>query len=260
MIDRLKQIEDKLILELLSQSDIWNFTIIDDKIPIIEKLYTQINKHTISLQFIHTSEKDNVTNNINEAPSAVRILHGSYEISFDGGAIEFLIPQGNIYFDMKSKDTEYRARSTQSACSLVMLSGEKWDLEAKKDVVENNTANYGRKSIMLEYFLNYYRALHQSKRVEENINIKKGDWVGFDKNLMSDYDKKGYASILDKQGFVIKATETLVDARFGNDRVQVKSHFLKKLYATEMQKPVDSTKAFESEVDEDDEDFDPDFL
>ena len=57
MIDRLKQIEDKLILELLSQSDIWNFTIIDDKIPIIEKLYTQINKHTISLQFIHTSEK-----------------------------------------------------------------------------------------------------------------------------------------------------------------------------------------------------------
>jgi hypothetical protein len=113
---------------------------------------------------------------------------------------------------------------------------------------------------MLEYFGNYYRNRFQNERVKENTNIQKGDWVEFDKNLMSEYDKKGYTAILNLKGFVLKSTETLVDARFGNDRVQVKSCFLKRLYATDAPKPVDSTTAFDSQVDEDDDDFDPDFL
>jgi hypothetical protein len=81
-----------------------------------------------------------------------------------------------------------------------------------------------------------------------------------DKNMMSEYDKKGYLSIINMNGFVIKATETLIDARFGNDRVQIKSCFLKKLYATDSPKPIEPTKTFKRESDEDDEDFDPDFL
>lgn len=260
MIDKLKQIEDKLILELLSQSDVWNFIIIDDQKPIIEKAYTKINKHIISLSFIHSCEKELVDIKLNEAPSAVHILQGSYEISFNNSGIELLTPQGGLYFDMTSKDITYRARSLKSASSFVMLSGEPWEANEKEEGLEKNPTHYGRKTILLEYFLNYYRAIFQNKRVEENINIQKGDWVEFDKPLMSEYEKKGYLAILDKKGFVIKATETLVDARFGNDRVQVKSQFLKRLYTEQSQKPVDATKAFEGEIDKDDEDFDPDFL
>jgi hypothetical protein len=77
---------------------------------------------------------------------------------------------------------------------------------------------------------------------------------------MSEYDKKSYSAILNMRGFVIKATETLVDARFGNDRTQIRSCFLKKLYASDVQKPTESTKALSSQADEDDDDFDPDFL
>jgi hypothetical protein len=113
---------------------------------------------------------------------------------------------------------------------------------------------------MLEYFSNYYRGYYQNERVKDNMNIQKGDWVEFDKNMMSEYDKKGYLSIINMNGFVIKATETLIDARFGNDRVQIKSCFLKKLYATDAPKPIEPTKTFSREADEDDEDFDPDFL
>ena len=260
MIEKLKQIEDKLILELLSQSDIWNFIVIDEQKPIIEKVYTKINKHTISLQFIHVCEKNLIDIKLNEAPSAIHILQGSYEISFDNNGIGILVPQGNIYFDMTSKDITYRARSLKSASSFVMISNEPWELEEKKEETEKNPTNYSRKMIVLEYFLNYYRTLFQSKRVEENMNIQKGDWVEFDKNLMSDYDKRGYAAILNQKGFVIKTTETLVDARFGNDRVQVKSQFVKKLYAEQSQKHVYATKAFEGEIDKDYEDFYPDFL
>lgn len=268
MIDKLKQIEDKLILELLSQPDIWQTLFVDYHPPIVERLWTQINKYRISLHFIHACEAKDALFHPHPWPSAMHVLHGSYEMGLGFGESEeapenmctIFVPNGNMYYDMTHINGWHYVRPVGSVCSTVMLSGEPWERKAPKSDYPLKQLDSSRKVIMLEYFSNYYRGFYQLKRVEENMNIEKGDWVEFDKLLMSEYDKRGYAAILDKKGFVIKATETLVDARFGNDRVQIKSCFMKKLYNSELPKPVDSTKAFESEVDEDDEDFDPDFL
>jgi len=257
MIDKLKQIEDRLILELLSQPNIWTSVVYNLQKPIVEKLYTKINKHIISLEFIHTSEVNDTAQKINKSTSAIHILQGSFEVDFNEIGITIFAPNGNLYFDIKSKDCSYKARSTNSASSVVMLSEFSEDL-----ILEQNSQqiDYTRKSIIIEYFLNYFRGQYQNERLKENINIQKGDWVEFDLNLMSEYDKKSYVSILNMRGFVIKATETLIDARFGNDRVQVRSCFLKKLYVSDAQKPIEQTKKNENELNEDDEDFDPDFL
>jgi len=264
MIDKLKQIEDKLMLELLSSEDIWQTLLIDDNKPLVERLWTQINKYRISLNFIHSCEKDVVSHLTNPWPCSIHIIQGSCEIGVGYSNNEknvFLAPQGNFYCDMNNKDTVYYIRSTNSASSVVMLSGEPWDEKTIKSK-DRKTIDYTRKKIILEYFSNYYRSYYQNERTKDNITIQRGDWVEFDKNLMSEYDKKGYVSILNMRGFVIKATDTLVDARFGNDRFQIKSCFLKKLYVSDVQNPVESTKPLSGKVDDDDDDddFDPDFL
>jgi hypothetical protein len=268
MIDKLKQIEDKLMLELLSQPDIWQSLMIDYHPPIVERLWTQINKHRISLHFIHTCNREDVLFHPHAWPSAMHVIEGGYEMGLGFGEGEeepekiatILVPHGNMYYDMTHIDGWHYVRPINSVCSTVMLSGEPWERKAPKSDEPLKQLDSSRKSIMLEYFSNYYRSYYQNERTKENITIQKGDWVEFDKNLMSEYDKKGYASILNMRGFVIKATDTLVDARFGNDRFQIKSCFLKKLYVSDVQKPVESTKPLSSQVDEDDDDFDPDFL
>jgi hypothetical protein len=198
----------------------------------------------------------------------MHVIEGGYEMGLGFGEGEeepekiatILVPHGNMYYDMTHIDGWHYVRPINSVCSTVMLSGEPWERKAPKSDEPLKQLDSSRKSIMLEYFSNYYRSYYQNERTKENITIQKGDWVEFDKNLMSEYDKKGYASILNMRGFVIKATDTLVDARFGNDRFQIKSCFLKKLYVSDVQKPVESTKPLSSQVDEDDDDFDPDFL
>ena len=268
MIDKLKQIEDKLMLELLSQPDIWQSLMIDYHPPIVERLWTQINKHRISLHFIHTCKKEDALFHPHAWPSAMHVIEGGYEMGLGFGEGEeepekiatILVPHGNMYYDMTHIDGWHYVRPINSVCSTVMLSGEPWGRKAPKSDEPLKQLDSSRKSIMLEYFSNYYRSYYQNERTKENITIQKGDWVEFDKNLMSEYDKKGYVSILNMRGFVIKATDTLVDARFGNDRFQIKSCFLKKLYVSDVQKPVESTKPLNSKFDEDDDDFDPDFL
>lgn len=268
MIDKLKQIEDKLMLELLSQPDIWQSLMIDYHPPVVERLWTQINKHRISLHFIHTCEKEDALFHPHAWPSAMHIIEGAYEMGLGFGEgnevpekmCTIFVPHGNMYYDMTHINSWHYVRPIKSVCSTVMLSGEPWEREAPKSDEPLKQLDSSRRAIMLEYFGNYYRAYYQNERIKENLNIEKGNWVEFDKNLMSEYDKKGYAAILNLKGFVLKSTETLIDARFGNDRVQVKSCFLKKMYATDAPKPIDSTTAFDNQVDEDDDDFDPDFL
>lgn len=268
MIDKLKQIEDKLMLELLSQPNIWQSLIIDYHFPIVERLWTQINKHRIYLHFIHTCNREDALFHPHSWPSAMHVIEGGYEmgLGFGEGDEEpekictILVPHGNMYYDMTHINGWHYVRPKNSVCSTVMLTGEPWERATPKSDKPLKQMDSGRKAIMLEYFGNYYRGYYQNERVKDNITIQKGDWVEFDKNMMSEYDKKGYLSIINMNGFVIKATETLIDARFGNDRVQIKSCFLKKLYATDAPKPIEPTKIFKRESDEDDEDFDPDFL
>lgn len=265
MIDKLKQIEDKLMLELLSKPEIWQTQFFEEDKPVIETLWTQINKYRISLNFFHTCERFDVAIKKNPWPCSVHIIHGSCEIGIGLTEKDLTIihaPQGNFYCDMSGREFYYYIRDLKTVSSAVILSGEYWNgVELSEEELEIKPLGHSRKEILLEYFLNYYRAFYQNERIKENMSIQRGDWVEFDQMLMSDYDKKGFASVLNMRGFVIKRTETLIDARFGNDRFQVKSCFLKRLSVVDNQKPVDSTTTFvDDDIDEDDEDFDPDFL
>jgi hypothetical protein len=271
MIDKLKQIEDKLMLNLLSQPNLWNTLLVDYHPPMVERLWTQVGNYRISLHFIHACESKDALFHPHPWPSAIHVIHGSYEMGLGFGSgneapekmCTILVPQGGIYYDMTHIDGWHYVRPVKSVCSTVMLTGEPWARESPKSDHPLKSLDLGRKLIMLEYFSNYYRSHYQNLRLIENKTIQKGDWVEFDTSLMSEYEKRGFEKFFNMRGFVIKRSETLIDARFDNDRIQTKAYYLKKLSFVDSQKPTDlSTKVDNkfSDIDDEDDDFDPDFL
>lgn len=269
MIDKLKQIEDKMILELLSQPNIWNSLMIDYHPPVVERLWTQIGNYRVSLHFIHACEAKDALFHPHPWPSAMHVIHGAYEMGLGFGPgnevpekmCTIFVPHGGMYYDMTHIDGWHYVRPVKTVCSTVMLSGEPWGREAPKSEEPLKPLAMNRKLIMLEYFLNYYRNHYQNIRQNENKIIQRGDWVEFDPILMSEYEKKGLEKYFGLRGFVIKRTETLIDARFDNERIQTKAYFLKKLSFVGEEPKIDlSTNVNKNIVDDDDDDFDPDFL
>ena len=264
MIDKLKQIEDKLIMDLLSKPEIWNSLVLDSTLPLKERLWTQIGNYRISLDFIHTCKKEEVFLEKNIHPNSIHILQGGYEmgVSLLDNEKDIIFtafaPDGNLYYDSINDNTCFYIRPTSAVCSAVMLSGELFEKDTIKENKEVNNLDATRKSVMLEYFLNYYRNLYRNIRLKENLTIQRGDWVEFDKKLMTENDKKGFHKYLNMRGYVIKRVDSFIDARFENDRVQANAGFLKKLFV-ETQKPIEKNEPFKQDMDDED-DEDPDFL
>ena len=268
MIDKLKQIEDKLILSLLAQPNIWKTLMVDYHPPIVERLWTQVGNYRISLHFIHACEAKDALFHPHPWPSAMHVIHGSYEMGLGYGPGEevpeifctILVPNGGMYYDMTNINGWHYVRPIKTVCSTVMLTGEPWERKAPKSDKPLNPLEINRKMIMLEYFANYYRTHYQNLRLIENQTIQRGDWVEFDPAIMSDYEKKGLDKYFNMKGFVIKRSETLIDARFDNDRIQTKACYLKKLSFVGESKPTEKPSTFVDKIDDDDDDFDPDFL
>lgn len=268
MIDKLKQIEDKLLLNLLAQPNIWNSLMIDYHPPIVERLWTQVGNYRILLHFIHACEAKDALFHPHPWPSAMHVIHGAYEMGLGYGPgdeapeifCNILVPNGGMYYDMTHINGWHYVRPVKSVCSTVMLTGEPWERKAPKSDKPLKPLDFNRKLIILEYFANYYRTHYQNLRLIENKTIQRGDWVEFDSAIMSDYEKKGVDKYFNMRGFVIKRSETLIDARFDNDRIQTKACYLKKLSFVGESKPIEKPSTFVDKIDEDDDDFDPDFL
>ena len=268
MIEKLKQIEDKLLLELLSKEENWKTLLIDYHPPLVERLWTQIGNYRIYLHFIHECEQKDALFHPHPWPSAIHVIHGAYEMGIGFGETEpekmctIFVPNGGMYYDMTHIDGWHYVRPVKSVCSTVMLTGEPWGRESPKSDYPMKSIEMNRKLIILEYFSNYFRNHYQNLRLTENKSIQRGDWVEFDKALMSEYERRGVSKYLTMRGFVINKTETLIDIRFDNDRIQTKSSFVKKLiFVGETKKEDLSTNFDKNKIDiDDDDDIDPDFL
>lgn len=234
---RLRQVEDKLIIKLLQEVVEWNSEVIEGETT-IERLWTTIGLYDLSLLFIHRSES---WATLPVGGGCVHLLQGSVSVSLGGNRILSL--SSDLYLEI---DGNNMLRSEGTVCSALLLS------LSNNEKGEDKRIDSSRRAIIVEYFLGYYRNKYQNQRLIENSSVQRGDWIEIDPILVSDYDKREIQRYIGMRGFVIKRTETLIDARFGNDRIQLRSAWVKRIeFASAENK---------AEPQEEDDDFDPDFL
>jgi len=80
MIDKLQQIEDKLILKLLSQPEKWQTKLVNYFPPIVERCWIQLGNYRLLLHFIHECTAEEALFHTHRWPSAMHILSGKYEM------------------------------------------------------------------------------------------------------------------------------------------------------------------------------------
>lgn len=214
MIEKLQQLERVKIFDLLHSPEIWNSLNIDYHPPHVERLWCQLGAYRLYLHFIHPCNEGEALYHPHPWPSAIHVLEGSYETGFGFGEGteepevfgKVMVPTGDMYYDMTHKDGWHYVRPIVGVCSTVMLAGKPWERErVGKDYDELKPLGEDRKVIMLEYFKNYYRSIMR-RQVEPLLkrSLDRGDWVIIDERMMNEYDKKKYADVIGKKGFVIK--------------------------------------------------------
>lgn len=231
MIDKLKQIEEKVLLDLLNKPNEWKTLFIDYHPPLVERCWAQIGNYRLYLHFIHPCEPADALFHPHPWPSAMHVLTGKYEMSlgYGPGLIEppkmctILVENGGMYYDMTHIDGWHSVRPVGSVCATVMLTGPKWNREEIKSNEPLKAMTPERKMVMLQYFTAFYRNLFQARRATMNSNIQHGSWIRIDERLMHDHEKKGLEKYFDDIAFVIKRNGGLLDVRFkkSNDRVQL---------------------------------------
>lgn len=229
MIDKLKQIEEKILLDLLNKPEIWNSLMIDYHPPIVERLWTQIGNYRILLHFIHKCEAKDALFHPHPWSSAVHVLTGQYEMGIGfGKGLEnpvkigtIFIENGSTYYDLTHIDSWHYVRPVKDVCATVMLIGPKWDREEIKSEEPLKPMDEFRKSIILEWFKNFYSQKVKTHKIIKNEGLKRGSWAILDESVMTENEKKSNRPYFNRAGFVISRNLNIVDIRFGNDRIQV---------------------------------------
>lgn len=244
MIDKLKQIEDKVLIELLQKPSEWKTLLIDYYPPIVERCWAQIGNYRIMLHFIHKCEAKDALFHPHPWPSAMHVITGKYEmgLGFGPGLVEpekmctILLENGGAYYDMTHIDGWHYVRPVEGVSATVMLVGKPWGREQVESPEELKPMTEQRKLIMLEWFLNYYQNRLHGHKTAENKKIKRGDWVVIDEMTMTSPEKKLVAAFIGNKGFVIGRDENFIDIRFGNDRTRIHAKHL--ILLDESTKPI----------------------
>lgn len=259
MIDQLKQIEDKMILSLLNQPDKWKTLLINYHPPMVERCWIQIGNYRLYLHFIHPCEAKDALFHPHPWPSAMHVLHGRYEmgLGFGPGNEEppkmctLLLENGGAYYDMTHIDGWHYVRPIGGPCATVMLAGKLWGREEIKEAGPLGPLSDERKKMMIEWFESYYRDRVHVAKIEENVKIKRGDWVELDETVMNRNDKKVFGAYIGQMGFVIGRDKDFIDIRFGNDRCKIHSKNLICLDPTTKPENVEKAKKKMDDMDPD---------
>ena len=263
MIENLKQIEDKMLLDLLVQPDKWNTMLINYHLPLVERCWIQLGNYRLNLHFIHKCETKDALYHNHRWPSAMHVLYGKYEMGLankylPGFGELYEIRQdkfvdetvksigmtfhgeheydnyvkeickfemtGDAYYEMLNPEGWHYVRPVGDVCATVMLTGKPWE-ESKEFITPGKLEplSMQKKLIMLKWFEEYYRNRIHGQKVAENEHIQKGDWVKLDINAMSASDKRGMEQYFGVLGFVIGRDKNFIDVRFKNDRTKVHS-------------------------------------
>lgn len=264
MIDKLKQIEDKVILDLLQKPDEWKTLMIDYHPPIVERCWAQVGNYRILLHFIHKCEVKDALFHPHPWPSAMHVISGKYEmgLGFGPGLAEpekmctLLLENGGAYYDMTHIDGWHYVRPVEGVCATVMLIGKPWGREEIKSDEPLKTMDLARKMMMLDWFENYYRTRIHAQKIIENKKIIRGDWVQLNDKVMSETDKKGMENFFGKNGFVIANKDGVLDLRFEKDRTRANIKDVILLDPKDKPTSKPETEGFKKPIDWEDEKLD----
>lgn len=234
MIYKLKQIEEKILPDLLNKPQEWKTLLVNYHPPIVERLWAQIGNYRVLLHFIHKCETKDALFHPHPWPSAMHVLNGKYEmgLGFGPGVVEpekmctLLLENGGAYYDMTHIDGWHYVRPVEGVCATVMLIGKPWDREQIEVTEKPKPFSEERKLIMLRFFSDYYKNRNHAKRVIENEIIERGDWVEIDGKSLTEMDRRGFGKFIGQKGFVIGRAGGMIDVRFGNERTSILSGHL----------------------------------
>lgn len=230
MIEKLKQIENKLIFKLLEDVNIWKSEIYENNNIIIEKILTTLGNYNLELNFVHKIKKSETIHIIkNRFPFAINVLNGKCNIMISSSSkleeppimCNILLENGGAYYDMTHIDGWHYVRPVEGVVSTVMLVGKPWEREQIESPEDLKSMSEQRKLIMLEWFLGFYRNKLHGHKVSENKKINKGDWVIIDELTMTAIEKRTVEAFMGQKGFVIGRNDNFIDVRFGNDRTKI---------------------------------------
>lgn len=250
MIENLKQIEDKMLLDLLVQPEKWNTLLINYYPPTVERCWIQLGNYRLLLHFIHECKPEEALFHTHRYPSAMHVLNGKYEMGLGFGAgtvppekMATILFENGGYYDMTHIDGWHYVRPIGGPCATVMLTGKMWDREETvKDYPKLGPLTEQKKLIILKWFEEYYRNRVHVQKITENEQIKKGDWVKLDANAMSSTDKRGLEQYIGVLGFVVGRDGNFIDVRFKNDRTKVHSRNLELMSPSDKPANIESNK------------------
>lgn len=263
MIDKLKQIEDRLLLNLLTKPDEWKTLLIDYHPPVVERCWAQIGNYRIYLHFIHKCTAEQALFHPHPWPSAMHVLTGKYEMGLGfGPGLEVpekmctvLLENGGAYYDMTHIDGWHYVRPVDDTCATIMLAGKLWDREQPEGPEGLKSLSRERKLMMLKWFYDFYKNKSIALRIIDNEVIEKGDWVSIDESSLNESDRRGFSKFFGMKGFVIGRAGGMIDIRFGNERTQILSkHLILSIAPTVKEEPKKKTEDKVIDIDADDMD------
>lgn len=265
MIDKLKQIEDKLLLDLLSKPELWNSLLIDYHPPIVERVWTQLGNYRLMLHFIQPCEAKDALFHPHPWPSAIHVLHGAYEmgLGFGPGLVDpakmgtIFVENGGMYYDLTHIDSWHYVRPIDGPCASIMLIGPKWDREEIKSDEPLKPLSDIKKDIILNWFKDFYRQRIATKKLVTNNKLQRGDWALIDESMLTSSEKKLLQPYFGQMGFIISRDGNKADIRFGANRMTIKISDLtildpkNKPEAPEVVKPVQELPKVEKDIPDD---------
>ncbi|MDP3697638.1 MAG: hypothetical protein Q8R55_06555 [Candidatus Taylorbacteria bacterium] len=136
MLDKLSEVE-RALPELLKDEARWNGLFIDYHPPFVERLWLQWGDYRISLHRIHPCTKEEALFHPHPWASAMRIVHGSYEMAIGYGsgsdnppvAALIIATQGSSY-EMTNPDAWHYVRPIGEPVYTLMVTGKPWKRES----------------------------------------------------------------------------------------------------------------------------------
>lgn len=162
MLELLHQAEKEL--PKLLEQDGWNSVDVTYHDPRVERVWRQWGENRINLHVIHPCKESDALFHPHPWPSAMRIVHGTYQMAVGYGegtklpptACKVVLSAGSSY-EMTNKDGWHAVYALHLPCYTVMISGKPWNREMPEEPMEKQgTLSQLRVSGILNLFRCFY--------------------------------------------------------------------------------------------------------
>lgn len=164
MINKLKNIEKGVLMDLLADPSVWTSLDIDYHPPVVKRLFTTIGNSRLYLHEIKPCDTKDALTHPHPWESAMHVLpfgEGIYEHGI-GTKDEILCTQqvhGEMYYEMMSKDAYHYVRPIDEPVFTLMLAGPpKWNENSHKADKELTTLSDDEIRRVLDVFQYSFKA------------------------------------------------------------------------------------------------------